>query len=86
MPTKVTPADDYEAKGFTFQGEFFGVKTKFKMLKFFREITENPVNALELAMDPEDFDRLLELDITMDDFKVILEGISEALAGTTSGN
>lgn len=84
--TKPTPADDYEFKTFEFNGETYRVRTKFKMLKFFKLITENPVSALELAVEPEDFARLEELDLNMDDFKAILEGASNALAGTTLGN
>ena len=83
---KPTPADDYEFKTFEYRGEIYRVKSKFKIFKFFTQITENPVAAISLAVAEEDFARLEELDIDMEDFKEILEGISNTLAGTSAGN
>lgn len=80
------PADDYEYKTFEYAGEVYRVKSRFKMFKFFKEITENPVGAIALAVEEEDFARLSELEINMEDFKQILEGISNTLAGDTAGN
>jgi hypothetical protein len=83
---KPTPSDDFEAKTFWYQNEAYRVKPKFKIFKFFKALNENPVTAIELAVEEDDFARLEELEIDMEDFKVILEGISDALAGTNSGN
>lgn len=80
------PADDYEYKTFEFRGETYRVKSKFKMLKFFKMITENPVLAIELAVEEEDYVRLEDLDLDLEDFKAILEGLSDTLAGTSAGN
>ncbi len=81
------PADDYEAfKSFEFSGETYRVKTKFKMFKFFRMLNENPVSAIELAVEEEDFARLEDLELDMDDFKTILEAVAEALGGDSAGN
>jgi hypothetical protein len=80
------PAQDLETKSFEFQGETYDVKKKFKMMKFFRLINQNPVDALSLALTEESLERLEELDLDMDDFKVLIENLSQALAGTTSGN
>lgn len=83
---KPVPADDFELKSFTYEGQTYFVKSKFKIFKFFKALNENPVTALELALEEDSYDRLAELEIDMEDFKVILEGISDVLAGTTSGN
>lgn len=81
------PSDDYvEFKTFEFDGEIYRVKTKFKMFKFFKQITENPVGAIELAVEPSDYAKLEELDLDMEDFKNILEGISNTLSGDSAGN
>lgn len=80
------PADDYEYKTFEYDGQVYRIKSKFKMFKFFKELTENPVGAIALAVEEEDYARLEDLEIDMDDFKTILEGISNTLAGTSSGN
>lgn len=84
--TKLTPASDLETKSFEFQGETYEVKKKFKMMKFFRKLNENPVEALSLALTEESLERLEELELDMDDFKALIESLSQALAGTNSGN
>jgi hypothetical protein len=84
--TKPTPADDYEFKTFEFDGETYRVKSKFKMVKFFRTLNENPVLALEYVVDEEDFAKLEEVDMNMDDLQRLVEAISQAISGTTSGN
>lgn len=87
MPRVIpAPADDYEYKTFEFNGETYRVKSKFKIFKFFKALNENPVTAMELAIEEEDYEKLCELDIDMNDFKVILEAISNTLAGDTAGN
>lgn len=84
--TKPTPADDYEFKTFEFNGETYRVKTKFKIFKFFKLLGDNPVLAIEQAVEEEDFAKLEDLDLTMDDFTKILEGISNTLGGGNAGN
>lgn len=86
MVAKPVPADDFELKSFTYEGEVYFVKNKFKIFKFFKALNENPVTAIELALEEDSYDRLEQLEIDMEDFKTILEGISDVLAGTTSGN
>lgn len=83
---RAVPANDLETKSFEFQGETYEVKKKFKMMKFFRLINQNPVDALSLALTNESLERLEDLDIDMEDFKVLIENLSQALAGTNSGN
>lgn len=80
------PAQDLETKSFEFQGETYDVKKKFKMMKFFRKINENPVDALSLALTGESLERLEELELDMEDLKVLLEALAQTLAGTSSGN
>lgn len=84
--TKPTPADDYQFKTFEFDGETYRVKTKFKIFKFFKLLNENPVLAMEQAIEPEDYAKLEELELDMADFTKILEGISNTLGGTSAGN
>lgn len=84
--TKPTPADDYEFKTFEFDGETYRVKTKFKIFKFFKLLNENPVLAMEQAIETEDYAKLEELELDMADFTKILEGISNTLGGTSAGN
>lgn len=88
MPTKVTaPSEDLvEYKVFEYKGEQYRIKSKFKMFKFFKTLNENPILAIELAVEEDDFARLENLDIDMNDFKEILEGISNVLAGADTGN
>lgn len=83
---KPTPADDYEAKTFEFNGETFRVKNKFKMVKFFRLLNENPILGLEQVVEEEDFKRLEDIDMDMDDLQRLVEAISQAIAGSNSGN
>lgn len=84
--TKPTPADDYEFKTFEFDGETYRVKSKFKMVKFFRTLNENPVLALEYVVEEDDFSKLEEIDMDMNDLQRLVESISQAISGTTSGN
>jgi hypothetical protein len=83
---KATPDTDFESKTFEFNGETYAVKNKFKIFKFFKALNDNPVSAIALALEDESIERLEELEIDMEDFKEILENISSALAGTSSGN
>lgn len=83
---KAVPADDFESKTFVFDGETYAVKSKFKIFKFFKALNDNPVSAIALALEDESIERLEELEIDMEDFKKILESISNVLAGTSSGN
>lgn len=84
---KATPeADLQEFTSFEFQGETYQTKRKFKMFKFFKTLSENPVEAVALALTDDSVARLEEKDLDMDDFKDLLELISNSIAGTNSGN
>lgn len=87
MPTKrVVPADDSNTKTFEFQDETYRVKKKFKVAKFLRQLNTAPVDAIELVLVPEDFEKFLELEMDMDELKDFLEGLSSAMAGTSLKN
>jgi hypothetical protein len=83
---KPVPADDYEVKTFEFHGEYYTVRTKFKMVKFFRLLDENPVLAIQEALEEPSYKKLEEIDIEMDDFKDLLEKVAKAISGDTAGN
>lgn len=84
---RATPSSDLlEFNEFEFQGEKFQVKRKFKMFKFFKELSENPVSAVALVLNEESLARLEEKELDMDEFKDLLEVISLAIAGTNAGN
>lgn len=84
--TKPTPADDYETKIFEFNGETYRVKSKFKIVKFFKLLNDNPILGLEQVVEEDDFARLEEIDMTMDDLQRLVEAISQAISGSNSGN
>lgn len=84
---KATPANDLPAfNEFEFQGETFQVRRRFKMFKFFKELTDNPVSAIALVLTEESLAKLEDRDLDMDEFKDLLEVISLAIAGTNAGN
>lgn len=83
---KPVPADDYEVKTFEFDGEYYVVKPKYKMVKFFRLLDENPVLAIKEVLEESSYEKLEEIELDMDGFKSLMEKISEAIAGTTPGN
>lgn len=86
MP-KVTPEEDLkEFTEFEFQGETYRTKRKFKMFKFFKTLSDNPVEAVALALDDDSVTRLEEKELGMEDFRELLELISNSIAGTNSGN
>lgn len=85
MPRAV-PANDLAVKSFDFDGETYYVKSKFPMFKFFKQLNENPVLAMSLALEGESLERLEGKDMDMEDFKNLLESLSQTLAGTNSGN
>lgn len=85
--TKATPADDLlEFNEFEYQGEVYSTKRKFKMVKFFRALEENPVSAIALILTDESLERLEEKEMDMEEFKDLLEIVAKSLAGTTAGN
>lgn len=88
MPTKsrALPVDDQEMKSFEFQGETYYVKNKFKVARFMRTLNDSPIDAIELVLPDADFNRFLDLEMSMDDLKDFLEGLSTALAGAPSKN
>lgn len=88
MPTKsrALPVNDTELKSFDFQGETFFVKDRFKVGRFLRSLSESPVDAIEIVLVPDSFEKFLDLEITMDELKDFLEGLSNAMAGSDLKN
>lgn len=86
MPRATPEQDLNEFTEFQFQGETYETKRKFKMFKFFKTLSDNPVEAVALALTDDSVARLEEKDLDMDDFRELLELISNAIAGTNSGN
>lgn len=83
---RAVPAEDFQVKTFEFNGEVYSVKNKFPMFKFFTLLDTNPGAALALSLDKESLERLQEVDMDMADFKVVLEKISNAISGDSTGN
>jgi hypothetical protein len=83
---KVTPDADFSRKSFTFQGETYVVREKFKVGRFLKSLAEAPVDAIELVLEEDSFERFLDLEISMDELKEFLEGLSNALSGSDSKN
>lgn len=83
MATKrAVPADDTELKSFEFQGETYRVKNKFKVARFMRQLNTAPIDALELVLVEEDFEKFLDLEITMEELGEFLEALSNVMAGS----
>lgn len=78
-------ADD-QFKTFTFQDETYTVRNKFKVAKFLRKLNSEPVDALEIVLTPESFEKFLELEITMEELGDFLEALSGVMAGTNAKN
>lgn len=68
-------------KTFTFNGAEYHVKERFKRLKFLRLLGENPVEALSLAFDDEEFAKLEEKDLTEQELNDLLEITAKTLLG-----
>lgn len=83
---KVNPSDDLNVKQFEYRGELFTVKSKFKMLKFFKALQSDPASAIELVIEDEDYARLEELEMDINDLKELLEKVSECISGDSLGN
>lgn len=83
---KAVPADDLNVQEFEFQGETYAVKKKFKIAKFFKKLNSEPIDAIELALTEESYNKFEDLEMDMDDLKEFLEGLSGAMAGTTAKN
>lgn len=86
MP-RVTPSDDQLAfNQFEYQGEVYTTLRKFKMVKFFRLLEDNPISAISLILTEESLERLEEMDMDMDDFKDLLEVVAKTLGAESAGN
>lgn len=83
---RAVPAEDFQAKTFEYNGEIYSVKSKFQMFKFFKMLDSNPGGALALAVEDESLERLEEVDMDMNGFKDVLEKISQAISGDSTGN
>lgn len=85
---KLVPADDLENEftSFEFKGENYLVKKKFKIARFLKTLNESPVDAIEIALASDSYDRFLDLEIDMDELKEFLECLSEAMSGSSLKN
>jgi hypothetical protein len=73
------PADYLE---FTFNEETYKVRKKFKRLKFLRLMGDGELfNAIALALDPEELDRLDDTDLEEKELEDLLEIIAKTLLG-----
>lgn len=84
---KSNPDADLKAfNEFEYDGQKFLVKRKMKIGRFLRTLNVSPVDALEIALEEESFERFLDLEMDMDDLKEFLELLSNVLAGSSAGN
>ena len=81
----VVHEDGFE-KVFEFQGESFGVRSRFKVGRFLKLLNESPVDALEMVLTEDSYEKFLDLEITMDELKDFMESLSESLSGGALGN
>lgn len=73
------PADYFE---FEFNGETYKVRKKFKRLKFLRLMGEGELfNAIALALDPEELERLEDSDLEEKELEDLLEILAKTLMG-----
>lgn len=87
MAVKPTPSDDLLAfNEFEFQGERYTTLRKFKIVKFFRLLEQNPITALAEILTEESLSKLEEKDMDMDDFKDLLEVVAKSLGAENAGN
>lgn len=66
---------------FTFQGETYRVKKRFKRLRFMRLLGSNPGEAMAMALHDDDLEILEDMDLSDEEFGELLEAISEAMVG-----
>lgn len=83
---KTTPDADLSAQSFEFQEKTFEVRTKYKIAKFFKALNENPIDALELVLTEDAYAEFEELEMDMEDFKIFMEKLAEAVGGSTGKN
>lgn len=84
---KATPENDLLAfNEFEFQGETYQTRRKFKMVKFFRALEENPITAIALILTEDSLARLEDKEMDMDDFKDLLEVVAKSLGTGNAGN
>ena len=69
---------------FTWDGAEYKVKKKFKRLKFLRLLGSDPVGALELAFEPDDFAELEDMDMDEEQLEDLLEITAKTLVGKSS--
>lgn len=85
MPAKriVTPdMDTFNYVTFEYAGEAYSVKKKFKIGRFLKVINENPMDAIEIALTEESYEKFLDLEITMDELKEFMESVASAISGS----
>lgn len=74
-----SPTDYLE---FTFNDETYKVRKKFKRLKFLRLMGDGELfNAIALALDPEELERLEDCDLEENELEDLLEIIAKTLLG-----
>lgn len=88
MPARarVTPDSDLDTKTFEYDGQTYTIRRKFKIGKMFRALNENPIEALEIVLEEDSYQRFEDLEMDMDDFKRFMESMSEAVGGSTAKN
>lgn len=83
----VTPDVDLEnVNTFEYRGEVYAVRKKFKIAKFLKKLNSEPIDAIELALTEDSYARFEDLEMDMGDLQEFLEGLSTAMAGTSSKN
>lgn len=86
-PKRAVPADDFsEFTSFEYEGETYHVRKKFKIAKFLKKLNSEPIDAIELALEEGSYARFEDLDMDMEDLKTFLEGLSNAMSGTSAKN
>lgn len=85
-PRKVNVDQDRSVKTFFFNEEIFTVRNKYKIGKFFRALESNPVEALQIILTEESFEKFENLEIDMEDFKNFIEEMAKAASGSDTKN
>lgn len=78
---RTTPAFEV-LPGFEFQEQSFIIKKKYKIGRFLKMLNDAPIDALEIILEEESYERFLDLEMDMDDLKSFLEELSKAMGGS----
>lgn len=66
----------------TIGGSTFHVLKHFPRFRFMRTIQHDPVAALELVFDPDEWEVILDLPLSEEDFLAAVEEVTNVLAGS----